>query len=79
MAGRIFTKALSRIEWPGGKAPTGALLSRLILKTSPETWQAVLDQFPKGRPFKSREQTTKTRKTGEGRSKLERRVPERVG
>src|ERR1700730_15088900 len=55
-AGRVLTEALSRVEWPAGKPPTGTLLSRLILKTSPETWESVLSQFPKGRPFRSHEQ-----------------------
>src|SRR6266404_5125032 len=55
-AGRLLINALSRIEWPGKKPPTGKLLSLLIMKTQPETWESVLKHFPKGKVFTSREQ-----------------------
>jgi hypothetical protein len=44
-AGEIIETVLGRISY-GKKKPMGDILSRLILKTSDETWQEILKKFP---------------------------------
>jgi hypothetical protein len=44
-AGEIIETVLERISYPK-KKPMGKILSLLILKTSPETWEAIIKTLP---------------------------------
>jgi hypothetical protein len=46
-AGQVLETLLERIAYRCGKKPTGKILSRLILLTTPEQWQAVLNPLRK--------------------------------
>jgi hypothetical protein len=44
-AGEILEGVFDRISY-GRKKPKGEILSRLILKTPPETWEAIIKTLP---------------------------------
>jgi hypothetical protein len=44
-AGEILERVLGRISY-GRKKPMGDILSLLIWKTSPETWEAIIKAMP---------------------------------
>jgi hypothetical protein len=46
-AGQVLETLLERIAYRRGKKPTGKILSRLILLTTAEQWEAVLNPLPK--------------------------------